>query len=236
LTAEFDPIAEDYTKLHQEAIEGSGFSVDYFYEYKVKKTYQYLEKHNITTPKTILDFGCGVGNLIPYIREYFPDAQIYGCDISKESIELAEDKTKKSNASFFLFDPDSDVFPAGLKFDLVIVSCVFHHIPPEEHIKTLYRIRANMNPGGNLFIFEHNPYNPATRRVFKNTPLDKNATLLSAKYMTSQLEQSAFENMITNYIIFFPGSLSAFLPLESKLIKVPFGAQYFIAAKTDHME
>jgi ParB family chromosome partitioning protein len=40
-------------------------------------------------PKGILDYGCGIGSNIPYLRHYFPHAKLYGCDISNESVRLA---------------------------------------------------------------------------------------------------------------------------------------------------
>ena len=50
-------------------------------------------------------------------------------------------------------------------FDLVFVAGVFHHIPPEERQGAADAVAAHMAPGGSLVVFEHNPYNPVTRKL-----------------------------------------------------------------------
>jgi len=70
----------------------------------------------------ILDIGCGGGMLISLLSERFPNAEIYGVDISEESVEL----TKRTNASLVRegrchvsLDPVSDLPFGEGTFDLV---------------------------------------------------------------------------------------------------------------------
>jgi len=233
--SEFDKYAYDYDEIHQDAIRASGYQIDYFYEYKVKEMHRVLSKCDIKTPlhgnpMKILDFGCGVGNLDPYIREYFPEANIYGYDISEESVSIAREKHKKESIIYSVYDNVTYSFPMDSMFDIVIASCVFHHIPPQEHIKALSCIWSNMCPGGSLFIFEHNPINPATRAVFHKNILDERAILVSSRNIKKKLEQCGFERARINYTVFFPKALSFFAPLERYISAIPFGAQYYTVA------
>ena len=40
----------------------------------------------------ILDFGCGDGNTVLFIRKHFPKATIFGIDVSEKSIDEAKAK------------------------------------------------------------------------------------------------------------------------------------------------
>jgi 16S rRNA G1207 methylase RsmC len=50
----------------------------------------YLKHLLENEPKSILDFGCGIGLFIPYLHDSFKNAKLYGCDISSKSIEIAK--------------------------------------------------------------------------------------------------------------------------------------------------
>jgi SAM-dependent methyltransferase len=67
------------------------------------------------------------------------------------------------------------------KFDLVIVSCVFHHIPPQDRQMAIRHCCSRLKEGGRFIIFEHNPINPVMRHLVKNCPFDVDAVLLSMR-------------------------------------------------------
>jgi SAM-dependent methyltransferase len=221
MSAEFDKIAGSYEDWHSQIIKGSGFGREYFLEYKIKEMRRVIGDYQ---PKNILDFGCGVGDVDPYIQKYFPDAKIFGVDISRESINAAKEK----NA-----DVIYGVFGEGWfdqSFDLVFISNVFHHAPPSEHLAILAEIKSQMCKGAKIFIFEINPFNPATRHVFfkYEKPIDKNANLVSPLYLNKLLRRAGFKTSRNIYTIFFPKFLSFLLPLEKFLNFVPFGAHYYL--------
>ena len=68
----FDRLSEKYIKMLEEETGKTGFSVDYVQEYKVIDLKFEAQKYLNTDNKLkILDFGCGIGLLIPYIRKHF---------------------------------------------------------------------------------------------------------------------------------------------------------------------
>ena len=124
---EFDKIAENLDDLVK---EGLGIFAKYrelILAYKA----EYLKFLLHNEPRTILDFGCGVGLQIPYFKEYLPNAKIYGCDVSGKSIMAAQ--KKYSDCDLSVIDNVGDLEQYKGKIDCVFISAVLHHIPPEEH-------------------------------------------------------------------------------------------------------
>jgi trans-aconitate methyltransferase len=185
------------------------------------------------TPRTILDFGCGVGGVTPYIRQYFPDAHICGADVSERSINVARGKSNKNTT----FISVGELPQSAASFDLVFISNVFHHARPDEHKKMLEIIRSKMNPHARIFIFEINPYNPATRHVFNKyeKPIDKNANMVSSRYMNKLMRDCGFKTSWNVYTIFFPHFLRLFIPLEKYLRWLPLGAHYYVLGVNENV-
>ncbi|MFZ0261537.1 MAG: class I SAM-dependent methyltransferase [Pseudolabrys sp.] len=60
-----------------------------------------------------------------------------------------------------------DELGSEAKFDLVIASCVFHHIPPQDRQMAIRYCYSRLKQGGHFIIFEHNPIIPVTRHLVK---------------------------------------------------------------------
>jgi hypothetical protein len=86
-----------------------------------------------------------------------------------------------------------------------------------------------LSDDGTLFLFEHNPWNPFTRRIVRDCPFDDDACLLSPIAARSLLSAAGFVCSI-RYIHFFPHTLRHLLRLERCLRRVPLGAQYYCFA------
>src|SRR5262249_59211928 len=64
-------------------------------------------------------------------------------------------------------------------FDVAFAICVFHHVPPLERPALTAEMARVTRPGGLVAIFEHNPWNPLTRKAVRDCPFDEDAVLLS---------------------------------------------------------
>src|SRR5262249_29996428 len=102
---------------------------------------------------------------MPHLRDAFPNAEIVGCDPSAESLVVA--RRENPDCRF----TSMDELGTDAKFDLVIASCVFHHIPPQDRQMAIRYCYSRLKEGGHFVIFEHNPINPVTRHLVKNLPL-----------------------------------------------------------------
>lgn len=224
---EFDAYANEYRDILQENIKKlSGFGEEYFSEYKVQIVKNSLNK----IPENILDFGCGDGISCQFFRKHFLDTNLIGVDVSSESIKVAEAR-EISNSSFVHYEGNELPFESYY-FDVIFVACVFHHIEKNEHANLINEFKRVLKKGGKLFIFEHNPINPLTRKVVKDCIFDKDAELIYAEQLKNSVINSGFEKAKINYTLFFPryNFFKKLFSMEKYFTKCPIGAQYYLEA------
>ena len=230
---EFDKFAEEYLALHAANIAISGENPEYFSEYKIKDlkdlAIRYLARRDddVVAP-AILDFGAGIGNSVPFIRNYLPSAQLTCIDVSPKSLAIGEARYSDF-AQFVQFDGGRLPFSDHI-FNVVLAACVLHHIDHNEHLRLLREFHRVLAPGGFAFIYEHNPYNPVAAHVVKTCPFDENARLITARAMRRRLRSAGFSSVKVRYRVFFPHSLRALRFLEQGMNWLPLGAQYFALA------
>ena len=219
----FDDYADSYFKLLKDQ-EGTFkfFAPDryYFVKYKV----DLLAKIVKTNPKNILDYGCGIGLALPYFLNNFPTSKISATDISENSLSLVSKNFPDINVI-----KDNNL--ADNSFDIIYCSGVFHHIDPENRDLVLKKLFKCLNKNGLLCVFEHNPYNPVTRKMVSSCEFDDDAELITKHNMKELMVISSFEILEANYALFFPKKLSKLNFLESYLGWLPFGGQYFVIGK-----
>ena len=71
-----------------------------------------------------------------------------------------------------------------------------------------------LKSGGQIFVFEHNPYNPITRHLVNTCSFDADAVLLTRRETIRRLTKAGFQISSAGYCLFFPQILSALRPLE----------------------
>lgn len=226
--AEFDKFADEYWQTHVKNIRLSGEEPDFFAKYKISDLKATAALYDLDDAEVLLDFGCGIGNSLPHLADAFPKTQIIGLDVSKKSLDIAEDRFGDV-ATYLKFDGKT-IPPEAAPFDIAFTACVFHHIPEQQHVALLTEINQAMRPGGLFMLFEHNPYNPLTVRAVNTCPFDENAVLIAAREMRQRLMRAGFETVSTSYRIFFPRFAAALRPIEPLLKWLPLGAQYSLTA------
>ncbi len=216
---EFDQYAEGYDRVLGESIPEGLNEDSYFAEYKVALMAARLGEKR---PARILDFGCGAGRSLPYLEKHFPEAELWGYDVSPASLKVASGRVPRAK----LFSDWSAI--TGIHFDAIIAANVFHHIPPEQRQSALAQCHDALAVGGQMFLFEHNPYNPATRWIFERCPFDADAEMLNLKTALALTAQAGFSTEQHGYTLFFPRPLAFLRGLEPWLIRLPLGAQYYV--------
>ena len=119
--AEFDKFAQNYTNDLAKDLGSFGKYKDTAFLYKS----QYLKYVLPEEPSGILDFGCGVGSNIPYLKKYFPNAKLFGCDVSSESIKIAEDNYQY--CEFSIINTPEELKQYKGNINVVFISTVLHH-------------------------------------------------------------------------------------------------------------
>lgn len=221
---DFDRFADCYDDIMHTQLKGFGEESAYFAEYKVRLVKERLQKTGTTLPQLILEYGCGTGRNLPFLKEYFPSATIEGCDISAQSLRIAAKRAPE--AALYLLPNETP----QKQYDLVFVACVFHHIPIAERAGAFEQLYTLLKPSGELFIFEHNPYNPITRHIVNTCPFDKDAILLTPAELAAHTKAARFKLVENRYALFYPALLKALRPTETYLGWLPLGGQYYIRA------
>ncbi|MDM0081985.1 class I SAM-dependent methyltransferase [Variovorax sp. J31P179] len=212
-SASYDTLLHESTKLYAEDSE-------YFARYKVDLIKE-ATRHPV---RRVLEYGCGTGRNIAYLQTAFPDAEIVGTDVSAVSLEVAATANPKAR-----FEIEREGMALGA-FDLIFVASVFHHIPPLERPTVMRTLAGRLAPGGSIDIFEHNPFNPVTRRIVSTCPFDADAVLLKPAELRALFQSAGLKLTRQVYCLFVPPKLSWLMPLEKHLRWLPLGGQYWISA------
>ena len=223
---EFDRFALDYGSVLEHHTRIGGEKTGYFARYKVQTVRDDVGSIESAHIRRILDFGCGVGQSIPYFRELFPASKLLGFDVSEDSIAIAR-ASYATEAAFTCSREGQRLEIEDESIDLVFTACVLHHIPHAQHPEILKELWRVLKPGGKLFIFEHNPLNPLTVKIVNECPFDKNAVLIGSGVMRGRLITAGFAKTRISYCLFVPGWLRMVRFIESFLKWCPAGAQYY---------
>ena len=225
----FDDHAAEYDATVQQAIGASGESVAFFAALRASLIVRVMNSTNVGL--SMLDFGCGIGNMTRAVARRFPRAELFGTDLSAQSLAKARQLTNQPRLTFTMTESDRIPFDDG-PFDVAFTSGVFHHIAPGERLQWAKELCRVLKPGGRFFLFEHNPLNPLTVRVVRRIPFDQGVVLLRAGCTVRLLRDAGFTTSAPHYYFFFPRFLRAWRPLEHLMRRVPFGAQYFVVGQS----
>jgi SAM-dependent methyltransferase len=221
---DFDRYAENYRDIHNRHLKGTGYTSAYFAERKIREISDHVRERNMH-PVKILDLGCGDGLTSFYFRRFFPGSFLFGLDVSGESISMSR-KRNIANSEFNVYD-GRDIPHEPETFDIILMANVLHHITDDERklqmIKECHRV---VKSSGYLFIFEHNPFNPVARKIFRDCPFDRGATLISASSLMKILKDAGFVSSL-RFIIFFPSFFFGKEQVEKALWWLPLGGQYY---------
>lgn len=76
--------------------------------------------------KTVVEVGCGSGQILAALEQRLPDTEFFGCDIAPRSEELWNElRESGSQVQFFV----GDFLKSDERYDLLLLIDVFEHIP-----------------------------------------------------------------------------------------------------------
>ncbi len=97
-----------------------------------------------SSPRSIIDIGCGPGNSTRVLKDIFPDAEILGVDSSPNMIEKA--RSENPDIEFAL----CDALSLSGKYDLIFSNACLQWIP--DHMKVIPSLMKKLNDGGILAV------------------------------------------------------------------------------------
>ena len=211
----FDDFSSNYEDKILKSFGNIDSNVSYYHSGKAK-----IAKRELTfNPDKILDFGCGIGSMLKFLKENFNYSKFYAYDESSKSLEHVKTKYPDVNCIYNLNTIE--------KFDLIVLSNVIHHVKSGERNNLFKKIYNLLDDNGSLLIYEHNPYKPITLKVVANCEFDIDAELINKKNLIKLCNENNFKLQKSGYIHFFPSKLKFFFNLERYLKWLFLGAQYF---------
>ncbi|NTS30623.1 Methyltransferase domain-containing protein [Phyllobacterium sp. YR620] len=225
--SEFDAYRTTYKETVNQAISFSGLDVDFFTKVKAVRLVDLLrDRLGDPLSLSILDVGCGVGTYHPLLRGKV--RKITGIDLSEECLE--EGRANNTDVDYRHYDGLRMPFPDN-SFDAAFAICVMHHVPPEQWPSFSREMVRVTRPGGLVVIFEHNPYNPFTRRAVNTCPFDADAVLLTKSQTTTHFKSAGLKDVEGRYILSVPAMKGLPRSLDDLLGALPIGAQYFVSGR-----
>ncbi len=220
--SQFDDIVGEYEDSLKDLLGGG--DIEKYAEYKIQLVRLITKKQK----GKFLDFGCGTGRSFTYINHYFPQFDIYGCDVSEESLKCAE---RYLPANKLFVNTDTKALGCKGSMDVVMAACVFHHIPPQERKSWIASVVENLTDDGLFFIFEHNTKNPMTKKIIldPNNPVDDIKWMLSHRDLLGIVKEIPKAEIIWDgYTLFSPWRPNFMTSLERGLKWLPIGAQHCV--------
>lgn len=217
----FDEKCAEYDKVLDESI---GLSIygghDFFDNFKIdfiKNLFSNQEKYHV------LDFGCGNGRITALLAQAFSKSIVSGYDISEKTIKYARKFNYSIKNLNFI-----DKLPENQRYDIILVANVFHHIEKTDRSSILKKISRVLHSGGTIIIFEHNPYNPLTRKIVNRCPFDADAELIKRQEFIKLAQSCGLSLKLKQYIVMFPWANKIFRRIEYLFSQIPLGAQYVL--------
>jgi len=221
----FDAYDANYREVVQSSIDFSGLPHDFFMQAKADVLARALRsRFGAAHAGRLLDVGCGVGTLHPYLSGLFD--RISGVDISAPCIGEAAQRCPGN--SYAVAAPGAP-FPGG-PYDVTLAVCTLHHVPPEQWRSFIADMVRVTRPGGLVCVIEHNPLNPLTRIAVHRCPFDADAVLLRSGRSEALLKSAGAKEVETSFFLLLPTAKPIARRIETLLGAVPLGAQYLTCA------
>ena len=219
----FDHLADSYDDLLKDPLRDRfAAGSEFFIRQKCRIVEQRLRRHGGRGLR-VLDAGCGQGTALAMLRG---SCRAFGSDIS---LPMLADAAKRGPV--VVQEPYTLPF-ADDTFDAVYAFCIYHHIPDDEHVRHLSELRRVVKPGAEVMVFEHNPYNPVTARIFARAPIDRGCHMIKPRDLRATFARATLEQIEQGYLLFVPEPLYGALGfIEPALTRLPLGGQYFVSGR-----
>lgn len=124
------------------------------------------EKIKSTSKYSIIELGCGEGDLTAYLLKVIPNLQLEVLDVSPEMLLSAKEKLKEYTDRLVFVQSDANDYlksKGDQVYDFILSAWTIHNFLWDDKKKIFAQIFASLKPGGMMFlmdkIYEDNPQN-----------------------------------------------------------------------------
>lgn len=179
-----------------------GFELVKSTEVRMRRRTEYMiSRMDLTSPKTILEIGCGTGEVCYWIAQK-TKMSVLGTDLCVPFIEEAKQKLVLPNLKFEVLDFNKPEEVKGRKFDYIIGNGILHHLyfHLDHALTTLFDL---LNDRGKIIFLEPNIYNPYCAFIFnfarKWANLEPDEMAFSKTFIAKKLGPVGFKNIAVEY-------------------------------------
>jgi trans-aconitate 2-methyltransferase len=145
---------------------------------------------------SILEIGCGIGQVTRLIHDFVQSGNIVATDISNEGIAIAQQHIGKSERLKFVVT-DMSEFSLNEKFDFILLPDVLEHIPVEQHDSLFKILSGLMHSDSTMLIHIPHPKNIDYLRIHSPETLQIIDQSLNANELISKAYDSGL--FLTHY-------------------------------------
>jgi SAM-dependent methyltransferase len=225
---EFDPYRASYREAVERSIAFARTELDFFTRAKVRALLA-LVAQRVGDPSRLsfLDVGCGPGETDRFLEGRV--GRLTGVDVASRLVDVAQEQNPW--AEYRAIRPGEPLPYPTQAFDVSFAVCVLHHVGPPQRPGLVREMARVTRSGGLVAIFEHNPWNPLTRRAVAGCEFDEDAVLLTRREAGRLLRDSALAAVEGSYILFFTRESTLLSRIERRLGQIPLGAQYVVSGR-----
>jgi len=115
-----------------------------YYDERSRPFVELVRRIGATRPASVVDLGCGPGNLTVLLEQRWPDAVVTGVDSSPEMVEAARSDLVDARADFVV--EDVRTWRPTEPVDVLISNATLQWVP--DHLDLLPRLVEQVRPGG----------------------------------------------------------------------------------------
>jgi len=124
--------------------------------------WQLVAQASLPSDGTVLEIGCGTGNVLVLAGRAAPGATLIGLDPDPDALAVAKRKTARAGLEVRLDQGYADRLPyADGSVDRVLSSFMLHHLPGPQKLDALREVRRVLAPGGSLHLLDLDHREPA---------------------------------------------------------------------------
>ena len=119
-----------------------------------------LEFSNIwkdTHDYNILDVGCSIGYSTEFFHDSFPDASMYGVDLSPYFLSVAKYRSDINKRNITYVHGNAEDFQIEEKFRIICCNFLFHEVPKNATLNILNNLYNMVEPNGIIVIADIEP-------------------------------------------------------------------------------
>uniref|UniRef100_A0A1I7YSC1 PXA domain-containing protein n=1 Tax=Steinernema glaseri TaxID=37863 RepID=A0A1I7YSC1_9BILA len=132
---------------------------------------------DFNAPLKYLEAGCGVGNMLFPLTEYFPNWSFYGFDFSKNAVRLMNERAAQKNLTITsavidltaVDEAEATKFP---ECDVVSLIFVLSAIHPDKHASVIASLRRFVSLGGSVILRDYAIYDHAMLRFGRGAKIE----------------------------------------------------------------